>query len=85
MEEHEQTLQLYPMLQYCMICDGQFMGQADDFCIVTHSWREQRVAPDGVNIVLADFSDWSAALSDMLFWRFQMILQCHAPHRESSD
>ena len=55
------------------------------FCIVTHSWREQHVAPDGVNIVLADFSDWSAALSDMLFWRFQMILQCHAPHWESSD
>ena len=33
-EEHEQTLQLCPMLQYCMICDGQFMGQADDSALL---------------------------------------------------
>ena len=73
------------MLQYCMICDGQFMGQDDDSALLHTRGGSNVLHPDGVNIVLADFSDWSAALSDMLFWRFQMILQCHAPRWESSD
>ena len=33
-EEHEKTLRLYPMLQHCMICDGQFMGRDDDSALL---------------------------------------------------